>query len=104
MSDDEMPPESYGYFDGGDPRSFLPDLEVCLRSEVEAWLKAVEDADAVEVGCLRIETSARWVNGTHFHVASFGMGTYRTDGTAWPKSVVRARMVEAWDRWPRSAR
>jgi len=73
----------YGFFTGGDPREFTPDLECCTEKEIQAWKEACQLwNEGNKVIC---EGSHRWLVGPNGEfmgtatVSSFGIGIYTYD-------------------------
>lgn len=77
----------YGFFHGGDPREFSPDVESCSEREVTAHRKACALFDAAEAAgqpLPGLDCESGWEtlpDGTVRHVlkSSFGIGTYQMD-------------------------
>lgn len=77
-----MKEQTYGYFPGGDPRLFTPDVDVCTPEEIEAHRSACSAADAGDSkehppghGLLQRGDGgfALW------HGGPFGVGVYEID-------------------------
>jgi hypothetical protein len=70
----------YGFFNGGDPRDFNPDLECCSEEEVARWHEAVSSWN---IGA-RVEYAGShfWIHDANDKIigsgtnATFGIGTY----------------------------
>lgn len=70
----------YGYFIGGDPRKFSPDIELCTKEEIAAWEEACKQwNEGNEIECVG---SHRWITNADGKVigtatvSSFGIGVY----------------------------
>jgi len=64
----------YGYFPGGDPRTFSPDPEMNTPEEMAAWEKACAAYEQDETpdqrdGCV-------WIRGVKITRCRFGIGGY----------------------------
>lgn len=74
--------QSYGYFPGGDPRDFEPDVECCTEEEMAAHKKACAEWDAGEQTKHEahrhdVSTSADGKVTVSMSVSgAFGMGSY----------------------------
>ena len=75
----------YGFFPGGDPRTFSPDSEDCTEAEAAAHKEACriwDEAEAAGRGMNPEEPSGSWLvsddGKTIMHIlkANFGIGTY----------------------------
>lgn len=64
----------YGFFPGGDPRRFTPDLECCTPEEVVRWK---EDCDSWDSGDrVTVAVSGVVAPGIHVTRSAYGLGTY----------------------------
>lgn len=68
----------YGFFPGGDPRSFTPDKERNSPRELENWCAACEawnrgDQQSIAAGCVVMP------DGRIQNISQLGMGTYMFD-------------------------
>lgn len=74
----------YGFFCGGDPRLFRPDLDGCSVAEVDNWKAACDEWDLRDAAAIpRIDggEAAACIHGPDFSVlvARFGIGTQWCD-------------------------
>ena len=73
---------TYGYFHGGDPRSFHPDGECCSETEIARWKEACAKAEELEAcRSLPCPSGFQRMGDATVHVtrAPFGIGTYVTE-------------------------
>jgi hypothetical protein len=70
----------YGYFVGGDPRTFHPDGEMCSEEEFANWKKACDEANRIEAS-RDLPCPSGWVTDdsgravAHILRAPFGIGS-----------------------------
>lgn len=72
----------YGFFCGGDPRSFHPDGECCTPEELENHRLACDEAEKLE-NHRHLPCPSGWIRTPHgdAHIlrAPFGIGTYAVE-------------------------
>lgn len=68
----------YGFFHGGDPRTFHPDYESCDEKEIANWKEACAKAEELE-SARELPCPSGWIRTPEFtaHIlkAPFGIGT-----------------------------
>ena len=69
----------YGYYPGGDPRDFVPDLETNHRREVLVWVEACQRWAAGEPTI----SEPTFPHGVCQADQSLGLGAYRIEGMDW---------------------
>lgn len=74
----------YGYYPGGDPRDFVPDLETNHRHEVLAWVEACQRWAADEPTV----SEPTFPHGVCQADQSLGLGAYRIEGMEWDEEPV----------------
>jgi len=84
---------SYGFFPGGDPRTFRPDPDASTEAEQHAWEGACWWADELESRGLPVGVPGSCRTFSHarhgkysvgiFLVSQFGLGTYTYEDEEW---------------------
>lgn len=66
----------YGFFPGGDPRDFTPDMECSTPQEIALHK---EDCAAWDLGDRPRRPGCEWADGKHIVRAPYGIGSYEFD-------------------------